>query len=796
MADWLEDEGLLETFRTEVEERLASLSQGLLSLEARPDDPEILAAIFRDAHTIKGSARMMGFGAVKEVAHRMEDVLGDIKEGRLRMTPAIADVLLAGVDLIPALVAPGGVSGELPPQAEDLVNRLESARGGLAPATSGAVPKAGSPVEWAPDLSAIGDGDARTPSEPVGSVEPSGHGAIGASVGHRDPLGTAPPRPSGLSQTDLVGNGSPGHGAHEHAVEERHTRPEPDGESVATASSIRIEAVKVYELIDLVGEASVGHVRSAENAKAMVTVVQNLEKRMRRLRDGRSTQVEDAREAMTEALAQLTGLLDTMEDAVSEEGRGLDRLQEQAMRLAMLPTSSIFAPYPRIVRDLCRDLGKEVDLHMDGGGTELDKQVLERIVDPIRHLLINAVDHGIETPAEREAAGKPRRGSLYLRARQQGRQVVMEVEDDGRGIDAQKVREAARRRGLLEADEDLPDAEVLGLLFQAGFSTSRLVTDLSGRGVGLDVVKTAVDRLKGAVEIQSSLGEGTRFLVTLPITLAIVEGVMVTCGGQTFAVPVSAVEEVVAVPAHELSRVGGRETAVLRGRTTPVVQLHRTLGLPPDEEPWGPVMVITTATRRIAFRVGSVRGQREVVIKGLGTFLPRVRHVAGATISGDGTVILVLDPFELVDAARKLTGSTPRAEEPQSTATGLRLLVIDDSLAIREMNRSILEAAGYGVETANDGLDGLNRLAQGGFQGVITDVEMPRMDGFELTNQIRSNPSLSHLPVIILTSLVRDEDRRRGLEVGADAYITKAGFDQNVLLDVIEGLVRAGGRRV
>ena len=323
------------------------------------------------------------------------------------------------------------------------------------------------------------------------------------------------------------------------------------------------------------------------------------------------------------------------------------------------------------------------------------------------------------------------------------------------------------------------------------------MTDLSGRGVGLDVVKTAVDQLKGVVEIESRPGQGTRFLVTLPTTLAIVEGVMVTCGGQAFAIPVSAVEEVVAVPAHELSQAGGRDTALLRGKTTPVVGLYRVLNLPADNEPYGPVVVITTATRRVGFRVGTVQGQREMVIKGLGSFLPKVRQVAGATISGDGTVVLVLDPFEMVDAARRLPGAGGgvATSRPPDTVQTRRILVVDDSLAIREMNRSILEAAGYRVETATDGSEGYSKLIHGSFDGIVTDVEMPRMDGFELTARIRSDPGLAHLPVIILTSLVREEDRRRGLDVGADAYLTKSGFDQNLLVEVIDGLVRAGGRR-
>lgn len=822
MSTWIQDEGLLATFKTEVGERLSSLQSGLLQLESQPDNIDVMNAIFRDAHTIKGSAKMMGFGAVKELAHRMEDVLGDVKEGQLPLTGDLADLLLEASDAILSLLDDGEDPSALPPAAEALLRRLETARpgSGLQPSVAAATPAA--PRSSAkdklpyPDIptspgrlmqkmpSSKDDGGAGADSggaAEVGAGASGNAGDQGASL-----LGAA--RISGerravthddaVSVSDSVDSEAPADSAIEVlAAEAEETSAAATGarrESFVNpiGQSIRIEAGKLYELIDQVGEVVIGEVRLEEVSKGLAETMRSLEGRLRRMRHKEG---DPELIGVLDELRERVGLLSTqLAETLRGQSRGLDRLQEQSMRLAMLPTASIFAPFPRLIRNLCRELGKEVDLELDGGGTELDKQVLEQIVDPIRHLLINAVDHGIELPEDRESSGKTRRGSLTVTARQQGRQVVIEVRDDGRGISPEDVKASAIRKGLIEEGDELSDQEVLALLFKAGFSTAGIVTDTSGRGVGLDVVKEAVDRLKGTVDIDSVPGEGTVFSITLPITLAIIEAILVNIGGQEFAIPVSAVEEVVGVPEHEVQNVGGREAVVLRDQTTSLVPLHKVLSLPEDEIADGPVVVIATATRRVAFRVGELIGQQEVVIKGLGSFLPRTRHIAGASILGDGRVILVLDPYELIDTARRPLGNlaSPIQRRSGLSAAGVRparILVVDDSLAIREMLRSIFEAAGYSVEVAVDGVDGLSKVRQQKFDGVVTDVEMPRLDGFGLVEGVRSRSESENLPVIIVTSLAKEEHRRRGLEVGANAYIVKSSFDQSRLLETLRSLV-------
>lgn len=819
MSTWIQDEGLLATFKTEVGERLSSLQSGLLQLESQPDNIDVMNAIFRDAHTIKGSAKMMGFGAVKEVAHRMEDVLGDVKEGQLPLTGDLADLLLEASDMILSLLDDGEDPSTLPPTAEALLSRLEAARPGLGfQPPPIAIPPTASPSP-AKEKSAPRDIPTspgrlmrKKPSSSDEGTTGSEFGEsaeVGAGVGEQGASLLGAARISGerravshdddvISVSDSVEIEAPADSAIEVlAAEAEETSAGPAGarrESFVNpiGQSIRIEAGKLYELIDQVGEVVIGEVRLEEVSKGLTETMRSLEGRLRRMRHKEG---DPELIGVLDELRERVGLLSSqLAETLRGQSRGLDRLQEQSMRLAMLPTASIFAPFPRLIRNLCRELGKEVDLQLDGGGTELDKQVLEQIVDPIRHLLINAVDHGIELPEERESSGKTRRGSLTVTARQQGRQVVIEVRDDGRGISPEAVKASAVRKGLIDEGDELSNQEALALLFKAGFSTAGIVTDTSGRGVGLDVVKEAVDRLKGTVDIDSVPGEGTVFSITLPITLAIIEAILVNIGGQEFAIPVSAVEEVVGVPEHDVQNVGGREAVVLRDQTTSLVPLHKVLSLPEDEISDGPVVVIATATRRVAFRVGELIGQQEVVIKGLGSFLPRMRHVAGASILGDGRVILVLDPYELIDTARRPLGNSASPVQRRSglSAVGTRrarLLVVDDSLAIREMLRSIFEAAGYSVEVAVDGADGLTKIRQQKFDGVVTDVEMPRLDGFGLVEGIRSRSEHENLPVIMVTSLAKEEHRRRGLEVGANAYIVKSSFDQSRLLETLRSLV-------
>ncbi len=470
------------------------------------------------------------------------------------------------------------------------------------------------------------------------------------------------------------------------------------------------------------------------------------------------------------------------ERSVSDEldvgERLLDDLKRAAIGMRTLPLSSIVAPLPRAVRDLAAESGKEVELVVEGADTELDRVILEGLPEPLIHLLRNAVAHGIETPQERERRGKPARGRLELRAEQRGGLVEVTVGDDGRGA-SEATLEEARGSSLTE------------VLTKPGFSTAREVNGISGRGVGLDAVKEQVEAFGGSIEVRSEPGKGMDVILRLPLALALVEVLLVERAGTVFGFPLASVEE--ALSLGETLSLAGRPAIEVRGRSILLADLAQLVGDAAGSPRAPPVVVLTASGRRVAVTCDALLGQEEVVVKSLGPLLASLSMYMGAAILGDDRIALLVDPAALVRAAVEQRGTAaPRvvaAAEPSAPT----LLVVDDSLTIRELQRSILEAAGYRVQTAGDGREALVQLdAHDAIELVVTDVEMPGMDGVELTAAIRAHETRSSLPVVIVTSLGDDEDRRRGIEAGADAYMVKRKFDQHDLLETVERLV---GRR-
>ena len=467
------------------------------------------------------------------------------------------------------------------------------------------------------------------------------------------------------------------------------------------------------------------------------------------------------------------------------------------MQLRMLPVNTVFQTFPRAMRDLAKQYRKEIDFVIEGGETELDKKVLEGINDPLVHIMRNAVDHGIESPEARLAAGKPAAGTVRLAARQEGDRILVEVADDGAGIDAGKVRATAVRKGYITEAEaaSMSDREAMFLIFEPGFSTSAIITEISGRGVGMDVVREfVVGRLKGALDVRSEVGKGTTFTLTIPLTLAVIRALMLKVGDRTFALPTTAIDETLRVEQHEISKLEGRDVIRRQRRTIPLVRLSALLGLPDSEFSEGqkvPIVTVSYSGHLMGFVVDGFVGEQQIVSKPLGAHLRRVENLAGVTILGAGQVVPILNVPDLMDNARMRSGQraahAPREERPASA----RILICEDSFTTRELERSIFETAGYEVETAVDGAAGLAKLKDGLLvDAVVTDVQMPRMSGFELTSAIKSDPALAGLPVVIVTSLERDEEKAQGIEAGADAYIIKSVFNQDTLLDTVESLIR------
>ncbi len=505
---------------------------------------------------------------------------------------------------------------------------------------------------------------------------------------------------------------------------------------------IRVPPQKIDRLLDLVGE-TVLHRRRLEHVLGNETIAAN----------------------------------ENVSDELDLGERLFDELKDAAIKMRTLPLSTITGPLPRAVRDIAAAEGKDVELVVTGDDTELDRVILESLSEPLVHLIRNAVGHGIETAAERKRAGKPKRATVELRAEQRGGSIEIVVRDDGRGV-SEEVLEEGRRSGSL--------ADVLA---RAGYSTAAEVTDLSGRGVGLDAVKRHVESFGGTVEVRSEPGKGTEIVLVLPLALALIEVLLVERGGQAFGVPLGSVEEAIAV--EDTLTLEGRPALELRGRSVPLSDLADLIGAASPALPSrAPAIVVTAGGRRAAAACDRLLGEDEVVVKPLGVLLPSARGYLGAAILGDGRVALLLDPAALTRANSARLRKRPDVPSAATERLAPKVLVVEDSYTVRELQRSILEAAGYRVETARDGKEGLDRVeGDEEIELVITDLEMPEMDGLELTRAIRGRGDRSSLPIVIVTSRGGDEDRARGIEAGADAYMIKRAFDQQTLLDTVERLV-------
>ncbi|MDX6245165.1 MAG: two-component system, chemotaxis family, sensor kinase CheA [Frankiales bacterium] len=733
MAGWtVDDPELIATFRAEVEERLASLQAGLLQLEGSKTPRQAIAGLFRDAHTVKGSARMLGLDGVLQLAHTSEDLLGALRDGRFAIRRDLIDLLLAACDAI----------GRAIPGASD-----QLADSDLAP------------------MNAV----------------------LKQALAGEENL-TAP--------------------------ELRTDEPEPldDGEDArrSGSDSVRVSSEKVYGLLDIVGEAELGARRVEQTTAKLLAMATDHAKWAKVLRDGMGT--ADASLLGDEATLALHRLLQA-DDGMRDLARSLRelveghlgqiaRVRDDSMGLAMVPVRRVFAALPRIVRDVASATGKDIRLDLVGEDVELDKQVLDGVADALKHLVINAVDHGCQTPDQRRAAGKKGPATVRVAARSSGGTVVLEVVDDGNGIDEDRVRAKAVESGLLPPDSQTTGPALWQLLFVPAFSTAGAVTETSGRGVGLDVVQSAAEELGGNVEIVSVPGRGTTFRLTLPVTLGVLRCLVARVGDEVYAVPVSAVVASMSLRDAEVHQFAGAPVIVRQGQNVPLLDLGATLGVTGERAPRA-ALVVRHGERQLAWAVDRLETEMELVVKELGPFLGRLPLVTGATIVGDGTVVCLLDLRELADqatgtsagvmtpvtSAAKLSGGAVSGADRAPAERRPRVLVVEDSVGVRELERVILEGAGYDVETAVDGLDGASRLGSEPADLVVSDVEMPGMDGFTLTRTIRRTKGWEQVPVVIMTSCGDDADQRAGLEAGASAYLLKQEFDQTSLVDIVRRLI-------
>lgn len=741
---------LMATFVAELEEHARALEADLLALEKKPAAPErgeIFNTLFRTAHSLKGAARSVGVTPIEMAGHHLEEAIAAARDGRslvdgdffallLPVVDGLADAarrLRAGNDLTDAPL--NAVIGRLSrPQAP------QARRGAAA-----SIPEA-------PGLSA-----AAAPASPAWT------GTVRVPAEKLDAL---------LMQMGEI-------------VAIRH-RAEARGEEAAaledTVSEWRKEWRRVEQGITLLlrRDADAATSSSEEDARRAV-LRRQVEQALGRSKDGLS-HLEHAVQHLAAATRDDRSVLEQTAAALAGE----------VHRARMLPFAEACAGLERMVRDLITGMDKQAELIIEGGEIELDRSVLEGLKDPLIHLVRNAVDHGIEPVAARRQRGKPDTGRIEVSAALRGSRVEVTVADDGKGLDLARIREQLGKQNLPVPEDARELAEAI---FLPGFSTSAQVTQLSGRGIGLDIVKTRLAALRGSTEISFHPGAGTRFTLSLPLTLTSLRAVLVRVGEQIFAIETTAVERILRVGAQDIHVIDGHEVIVLADAPVPVVALADALGLPGGASLAADsgrihTLVLQNGSRRAAFTVDSLEAERDVVVRALGPRLRAIRQVIGATYLPDGRVMFILNAADLVARSGHLTAAAVR----NAAAVALRpirkrLLVADDSATVRALQKSILEAAGYEVRLAVDGMDAWQSLSEHGADLVISDVEMPRMNGFILTETIRGSKRFHDLPVILVTAMESEADKARGMTAGADAYCVKSTFDQEAILALLEQLL-------
>jgi two-component system chemotaxis sensor kinase CheA len=757
---------LLATFQVEAGEHLQAMSSGLIELEKMPTgarQAEIVERVFREAHSLKGAARAVNLTQIESACQPLESVFAALKSNQLAASPPLLDILHQTIDALGGLLVPqAGATGTREPLIRKLVRQLDDA-------LTGSLPEPARPTTALPQTilpaSAPSDETVETDDAPA----PPSHSLTSETIR--------------VSTTKLDGVMrqveellSPRLASSQRARELR--------EAAALLAGWKKERARIQPTLRLIERLCVRDGNDAANDSqqiqklleyldAELPFIKTLEDRLAKLK-----------KSAEHDLRTLTGMTDSLLHDVKE--------------MQLLPFVSLLDTLPRFVREIAREQGKEIELVFQGGEIEIDRRILEEMKNPLIHLLRNAIDHGIEKPALRKEKQKPPHGTISVAISQQDSgKVEIRIADDGAGIDAASVKAAAGRLGIVspEVVQSLGEVEALALVFQSGISTSPLITDVSGRGLGLAIVREKVERLGGTVTIESHLGTGTEFRVVLPLALANFQGVTVRAGGQLFIIPAISVERVARVASQDIQTVENRETIALDNQVVALAWLSDVLEMPRKGTGGesGDVLqavVLELGMQRIAFRVDEILGEQEVLVKPLGPQLTRVRNVAGASVLGTGEVVLVLNvPDLLKSAVNHATAPLVPVTETHGETEKQSVLVVEDSITSRALLKNILESAGYRVTTAVDGVDAYTTLKTGTFDLIVSDVEMPRMDGFDLTAKVRADKQLAELPVVLVTALGSREHRERGIDVGANAYIVKSSFDQSNLLEVIDSLI-------
>jgi len=774
---------LLEDFLIEAFEMIEELDQDLIELENNPDDLDLLNKIFRVAHTIKGSSGFLNFEKLAHLTHHMEAVLDKARKGELKITPEIMDVILESIDLMKAIleyIRDNGDDSSPDVYIEDVTKKLDAIANGNAPSSSGDEEAKEEKEKKGNIVGNINLDDITLENADEIDLDALSPEELDAVLEHLVKLRNESeqeekkenketkeePKEEKKEESKSVAPASSTAPAPKKASTPAEAKKQAIKKVTATEQTIRVDVNRLDQLMNLIGELVLAKNR-------LIKIYNDVEERY---------EGEKFLEELNQVVASISIVTTDLQIAV--------------MKTRMLPIGKVFNKFPRLVRDLSRELHKKIKLIIEGEDTELDKSIIEEIGDPLVHMIRNSVDHGIEPPEVRKAQGKPEEGTVWLKAYNEGNMIVIEIKDDGAGMDPEKLKQKAIEKGIItpQEAENMGEKEAFMLIFKPGFSTAAKVTSVSGRGVGMDVVKTNIEKLNGIIEVDSIPGKGTTFKLKIPLTLAIIQALLVASQEELFAVPLSNVIETVRIVEEDIYMIEGKSVLKLRDEILPLVNMADVFKIEKVLEPgkYLYVVVLGLGATKIGLIVDSFIGQEEIVIKSLGEFLKGISGIAGATIRGDGRVTLIVDVGSLMKLAKDTHNSVNAIDTIQKTKkkkespSDYVVMIVDDSAMDRKIMRQALENIGVQIVEAKDGYEALEKLKKSGdIDAMLVDIEMPRMDGYTLAQEIRKYNKYRQLPLIAVTSRANKSDRVRGVEVGMNEYITKP-----YTLEYLENVVR------
>lgn len=792
---------ILEDFLVEAFELVDQIDHDLVELEANPEDLDLLNSIFRVAHTVKGSSSFLNFDVLTKLTHHMEDVLNKARHGDLKITPDIMDVVLESVDKMKTLlncIRDNGNDTAIGMDIGPICEKLTAISEGETPAQAEAEVEAEAAAKGG-GVSAGGNAQTAAANS-AGATEASANAANSAQTAAPSATAGSTPAPekevdvNSLSDAEVeaeIARLLKQRKAEDQARRQEKAKANPAAAEATKAAApvkkpaaaagaggttmdqtIRVEVKRLDHLMNLVGELVLGKNR-------LLKIYDDVEERY----EG---------EKFLEELNQVVGAL----------GVVTTDIQLAVMKTRMQPVGKVFNKFPRVVRDLSRELGKQIDLEITGEETELDKSIVEEIGDPIMHMIRNSCDHGIEDPKTRIAKGKPEKGLIQLKAYNEGNHIVIEIADDGKGLDANVLKQKALEKNIIteKEAEQMSDKEAYGLIFKPGFSTAAKVTNVSGRGVGMDVVKTNIEKLNGIIEIDSELGKGMIIKVKIPLTLAIIQSLLVGTQEEYYAIPLASVLETVRVPIDDIYTIEGKNVLRLRDEVLSLVRLSDVFGVKQilENESQTYVVVIGVAESKLGIIVDTLIGQEEIVIKSMGEYLQNIPGIAGATIRGDGRVTLIIDVGVMMNLAKEIKVDIKaqiesNVKKPKEKPSDYHVLIVDDSKMDRTLMQKALEPLGVSLLEATNGVEALEIVKSNDkdIDAVLIDIEMPRMDGYTLAGEIRKYSKYRNLPLIAVTSRTSKTDRLRGVEVGMTEYITKP-YSPEYLENVVKKNLKLG----